>query len=154
AAAIVIVAVGMYFWLAPDAAAATLGQVLENSEKAGTLHARYSRGKEQLEFWHTSKPSRSRWDDLAGNYRIPAGTNYWIGSEKAFEARRGKTPPRADQPLHHFLDLLGVPADRANLLAARPVERVRDGSRDVLVYRAEIADRDGTIGLEALVIAN
>src|SRR5947208_3319523 len=66
AAAVFVFGLGLYSWLAPGTSGVALGQVLENVEKAQTLHARFSRGNQQLEFWHTSQPRRSRWDDLEG----------------------------------------------------------------------------------------
>ena len=59
-AAAVIVGVGVYFWLALDYASVALGQVLANTEQAETLHVRITSGDKQMEFWHTSKPNRSR----------------------------------------------------------------------------------------------
>ena len=58
AAAVILIGFGLYSWLAPGLSGATLGQVLENLEKADTLHVRLTRGDQKLEFWHTSKPKQ------------------------------------------------------------------------------------------------
>src|SRR5438874_1802745 len=68
-AAVVIVGVGLYFWFAPASSGVTLGEVLDNVEKANTFHARLS-GIQPIEFWHTSQPKRSRWDFPNGSYLI------------------------------------------------------------------------------------
>src|SRR5262245_22592901 len=86
-AATLVAAVGLYWWLAGSSAVA-LGQVLKNVENADTLHMRLSHGGRELEFWHTSNPRRSRWDEQGGHYRIADGPSYWIVNEKVNEARR------------------------------------------------------------------
>ncbi len=153
AAAVVAVAVGLYFWLAPGDAGVAFGNVLEATEKADTLRVRLSRGNKQMEFWHTSKPNRSRWDDLDGNYRIADGATYWIVNEKANAARRTIPPAGADGTVDSLLDLLGVPGERAAVLASLPVERFRNGKHDVLLYRTEVSGAGGKILLEALANA-
>jgi hypothetical protein len=153
-AALVLVCIGFYFWFASNASAATLGQALDNAEKATTLQARLTVGKKQIESWHTTKPARSRWDDLDGNYRIADGKHLWIVNENINEARRAKADADAiRRPVHQLLNMLGLPKERANVLAALPVKQVRDGQNLVLVYRTEIDAPEGRIGLEALVIA-
>src|SRR5262249_17747898 len=117
------------------------------------LRVRYDGGAKKIEFWHTNRPKRSRWDDLTGNYRIADGTNYWVVNEKANEAKKVTPPPDASRPVSHLLDLLGLPADRAALLDARPVERIRDGDVDVLVYRVAVPAPGGKVQVDASVFA-
>src|SRR5262245_55238313 len=120
AAAIVVAGVGLYFWLAPGRSGVALGQVLDNVEKADTLHVRFSLGDKQVEYWQTSKPKRSRWDNLDGKYMIADGPEFWMVNERINEARRAQPPDFAGRPIHHFLKLLGVPDGQPAILAARP----------------------------------
>jgi predicted Zn-dependent protease len=155
AAAVALIGLTWYYGFGPGRPADTLGKVLENVENADTvyLRVRYDGGAKNIEFWHTSRPKRSRWDDLAGNYRIADGTNFWVVNEKANEARKVTPPPDASRPVAHLLDLLGLPADRAALLEARPAERVRDGGVDVLLYRVTLPAPGGTVRVDASVFA-
>ena len=76
AVAVIVAAVFFAFVIGPSGVA--LGQALDNSEKADTLRLGFRRGETKLEFWRTSKPERSRWDDLAGNYRIADGDSLQV----------------------------------------------------------------------------
>jgi Flp pilus assembly protein TadD len=152
AAAVIVAAVLFAFVIGPSGVA--LGQALDNSEKADTLRLRFRRGETKLEFWHTSKPERSRWDDLAGNYRIADGAKFWAVNESANEARRVNPPANVNRPVQHFLDLLGVPADRTKLRDARPVEQKREGNVDLLVYHVEVPTAGGKILLDCFVNAD
>src|SRR5262249_24442101 len=82
AAVIAIVGMGLYFWLSPGPSGVALGQVLDNTEKADTLHARFRLGEQEIEFWHTSTPNRSRWQERDGRYRIGDG-----GKSRAADGR-------------------------------------------------------------------
>jgi predicted Zn-dependent protease len=158
AAAAIIVGAGVYFWLAPatnnNALGATLGQVLENSDQADSLHLRFQRDGSKMEFWHTRKPERSRWDDLAGHYHIADGAKYWVVNEDGNEARRANPPAGSNQPLHQFLDGLGLLAVKAKLLETTPLEKRRVGDADLLVYRAALPMNKGDVFLEALVFVD
>jgi tetratricopeptide (TPR) repeat protein len=139
AAAAIVIGVALYSWFAPSASAVTLGQVLDNLDKADTVHLRFSRDNEQFEFWHTSEPNRSRWNHPDGTYRVADGKTYWIVNEKANEARRANSPmvKTADE----LLNLLWIsrgPEDRAKVFAALPVSRDREGDIDLDVYRTEV----------------
>ena len=93
AAAIAVIAVGIYSWFAPWASAVTLGQVLEKLEKAETIHVSIRRNDGRgVDFWHTSQPNQSRWDERWGEYRIADGSSYWIVNENANEVRRRSYP--------------------------------------------------------------
>jgi len=154
AAAAVVIGLGLYFWLAPGASAVTLGQVLDNVDKADTLHVRVSRGDKQFEYWQTNAPKRSRWDNLDGNYVITDATNHWIVNENANEARRhANIPAQAKRSAFHLLNFLGLQGERAPVLAALPVERIRDGGQDLFVYRTDVDTPDGTVWIEARVFA-
>ena len=160
AAAVVAFGIGLYFWLSTGASAVagvTLGQVLENSEKADTLQFGFSRGSQRgnqkLVFWHTSKPNRSRWDDLHGHYQITDGTTHWIVNETDNQARRANPPSETSHPLRYFLDLLEFPATNTEALAALPVKRIRDGQQDFFVYRTPMITRNEKVWLEAYVNA-
>jgi tetratricopeptide (TPR) repeat protein len=153
AAAAIVIGVALYYSLAPGASGVALGQVLDNVEKADTLYVRMSDGDKKMEYWHTSKPKRSRWDDLNGNYSIADGKTHWVVNEKTNEARRVQPAPNASS-VDELLNLLGLRDDRATILAALPVERVRDGDSDVLVYRTELLLRkEQKVQLEARVAA-
>ena len=94
---------------------------------------------QKREFWHTSQPNRSRWDDLDGNYNITDGTKHWIVNEKRNEARRANSSAEAISPVEHILQMgFALPKERAAFLAARPTERLREGDLDLLVYRTEV----------------
>ena len=105
----VVSGLGVYFWLVPGPHGVSFGQVLENMEKADTMHMLVTRGKKQTEIWLVSKPWRSRWDDLDGNYRIADGAKYWIVNEKANEARARSAGRRGsdqfEDPCSIFWDL-------------------------------------------------
>jgi Flp pilus assembly protein TadD len=153
AAAAILVALGVFFWLLPGSGPA-LGQVLENVAKADTLHARFSRGKEQLAYWRTREPNRSRWDDLNGHYRITDGSMAWTVDEAAYQAKRTQPPADASDPVQQFLTMLGVGDDRGKVQAALPVKRMRDGDEDILVYRIEVAAfKARRLEVEAIVVA-
>ncbi len=155
AAAAVLLALAWYHGFGPGRPADAFANVLENVEKADTVHlrVRYDGGDKKIEFWHTSRPQRSRWDDSTGNYRIADGKNYWVVNEKANEAKKGKAPADASRPVAHLLDLLGLPAEREALLDARPVERKRDGDVDILVYRVALTAPHGKVWVDASVFA-
>src|SRR5262245_44491237 len=155
AAAAVLLALAWYHGFGPGRPADTFANVIENVETADTVHlrVRYDGGRKGGEFWRTNRPKRARWDDLTGTSRIADGTDYWAVNEKANEARRVSAPPEATRPVAHFLDLLGLPADRAALLDARPAERQRDGDVDVLLYRVAVPAPGGTARVEAAVFA-
>jgi tetratricopeptide (TPR) repeat protein len=155
AAAAVLLGLIWHQGFGPRRPADALGSVLENVENAETVHlrVRYDGGSKDLEFWHTSQPRRSRWDDRAGNYRIADGAHYWVVNEKANEARKATPPPNVRRPVAHLLDLLGLPADRAALLDARPAERKHEGDVEILVYRASVPTPEGTIRVDASVFA-
>jgi predicted Zn-dependent protease len=156
AAAAVVLALGLYFWVSPERSAVAFGKVLENSENAKALHLRISfqgAGK-GVEFWHANQPKRSRWEDQAGQYRIADGGKYWIVNEKTNQVRQADLPQGAERPITQFLDLLGVPGERGDLFSADPVKRVRDGEQEVLVYRVELASPQGKIWVDASVLTD
>jgi Flp pilus assembly protein TadD len=150
AAAAVVIGAGIYCWFSPGPSGLAFGEVLDNSENAGTLHARIDFGDQKMEFWHTSNPPRSRWDDLDGNYRIADGTRYWAVNEASNQARTEKPPAGKDRPLRDLLAFLGVSADPHS----RPVERRHVGDRDFLVYRMEFPVRNPSLPVEVLVFAD
>jgi predicted Zn-dependent protease len=155
AAAAAVVLFGLAWHYGPGRPADAFANVLENVEGADTVHlrVRYDGGAREVEFWHTNRPKRSRWDDAAGQYRIADGKNYWVVNEKANEARRVSPPPDASRPVARLLDLLGLPENRAALLDARPAERIRDGDVDLLVYRVAVPAPGGTVQVDAAVFA-
>jgi Flp pilus assembly protein TadD len=151
AAAVVLIGVGLYSWQTSGVA---LGQVLDKVESAETLHARFSRDDTQVEFWHTRQPNQSRWDYPHGKYNIAQGTTLWLVNEPANKAHRSRRDPEPSRrPLRFFLDGLRLPNTAAGLLEARPVERVREGNRDLLVYRGEVASTAGRVWFEAQTVA-
>jgi Flp pilus assembly protein TadD len=155
AAAAILLGVGLCFWLVPGQPANAFGKAIENVESADTLHLRLSlnRGLKHVEVWHSNRPRRSRWDDLAGHYRIADGATYWIVDEKANQARRAEPPAGLSRPIMHILDLLGLPKDRERLLKARPVDRVKDGAVEVLVYQVMLPAPEGEFQIDAVVVA-
>src|SRR5262249_49163373 len=64
AAAVALIGLTWYYGFGPGRPADTLGKVLENVENADTvyLRVRYDGGAKSVEFWHTNRPKRSRWD--------------------------------------------------------------------------------------------
>jgi Flp pilus assembly protein TadD len=157
AAAVLAVAVGAYAWIARSGL--SLGQALENTAKADTLHARWTSNGKVLEFWHTSKPNRWRADDLNGNYRVADESGIWFVDEPANEARRTKLPKGEVPPLDHLLGVLGLPDERNFFLEARPTEKIRENDDDVLVYRVKepvpalVAESVLPLWIEARVVA-
>jgi Flp pilus assembly protein TadD len=139
AAAIALIwAAGVYFWPVP-LRAPTLAEVFEISDRADTVHLRFTSGQE-IDFWHTRQPERSRWDDLAGNYRIADGAQYWIVNESVGEARRVNRPTADMHSFRSFAQQLGVRGPirgQPDPLDVHPVELRHDGKREVLVYRME-----------------
>src|SRR5262249_61670465 len=93
AAAVLLVGGGLYVFFSLSPSAVAFGKVLENTERADTLHLRVSLPGKHVEFWHTNQPKRSRWDDLAGNYQIADGSKYWIVNEPTNQARQAAPPP-------------------------------------------------------------
>jgi predicted Zn-dependent protease len=156
AAAALVLGVGLYFLLGPGQSARAFGRVLEDLEKAPSLHVRVStrHGPGCVEFWHTSEPSRSRWDSLDGRYQIAAGSIYWIVDEKQNQARRVEPPPDAARPMAHLLELLGLPPDPPALFKALPVERIQDRRGDMLMYRLDVPSGGRIVSVEALVFAD
>ncbi len=121
AAAAVLLGVTLYFWQPAGPAGVALGQVLENSEQADSLHVHFQRADDgKLELWHTRMPERSRWDDLGGNYRIVDGGRQWLVREKSNEARRVKPADGTEQPLYHLLNMAGLSLKDARLLETLP----------------------------------
>ncbi len=156
AAAAAAVLVGLVWYYGPGSGrpADAFGSVLENVENARTVHLRVRYGGDKkLEFWHTNRPRRSRWDDSAGNYRIADGSRYWVVNEGENKARSTKPPADVGRPVTHLLDLLGLPAERVALLDARPAERIREGDVDLLVYRVSVPSPAGAVRVEASVFA-
>jgi tetratricopeptide (TPR) repeat protein len=154
AAAAVIALVALRVWMPFAPSGLPLREVFENSEKADTLHIRFARGDQHLEVWHMANPARSRWDDLAGHYRVADGARYWVVNESANEARRENPPAAAALPIRGFLEALGLGDEPASALDARPIQRLQDAGHSVLVYRAEVPTREGRIWMEALVRAD
>src|SRR5205823_6076298 len=64
-------------------------------------------------------------------------------------------PRGTESPAHHFLDLLWLKdeGENARVLAALPVDRIREMDLDLLVYRVESSMPEGKVLLEALVDA-
>ncbi len=155
AVAAVIGCVGVYFWLASGTNVA-FGQILQNSETSKTINLVVRNGDKTTAFLHDSgdKQKRSRWDFPDGTARIAKVAQSWTINEPANQVHADKRLPAAVQPLRQFLDQLGVPAQRDELLSARPVEQIREKDIDLLVYRVDFASPDGPVSLEARVDAD
>jgi Flp pilus assembly protein TadD len=153
AAAVLILAVSVFFLLLPSGSGVALGKVLDDVNNADTLHLRFSRTALQVDFWHTSKPNRSRWDEPGGKSQIADGATLWIVNEKANQVRRVNRPLETDRPLSQFLVLLGLPENHPALLNARPTDRIRDGDLDLVVYTTRVLVPESVFWLEARVDA-
>jgi predicted Zn-dependent protease len=148
-AASVLLGVALTWWLSP-APVLALGQVLDKTEEADTIHLRLrDRQGKQLDYWHTRKPERSRWDDFSGNYRVAVDSKYWVVSEAANEARPTKLPALARRPVLQFLDSLGI--NEKDIASARPSERVNEDGREVVVYHLTMPRAGGQFIVEARV---
>src|SRR5262249_54560339 len=147
---LILAGLGWYYLLPQRLPADALGRVLENSENAETIHLRVSfrDGPRRVDFWHTNRPQRSRWEEAEGKYRIADGPRYWVVDENANEARRAEPPAHVSRPVAGFLDALGIPEGRQALLAALPAERVREGNRVILRYQVEVPAPEGVIRVE------
>ena len=132
AAALIVIGVGLYFWLTPGP---SLGQALATLDNAETLHVRYTSHNKQHEFWHTRQPNRSRWDHLEGGYEIADEAHYWNVSEKENRWRHSKRAP--NKATSAVLALVSA-TEHPSVLAARPVERLKEGGQDLLVYRVDV----------------
>jgi Flp pilus assembly protein TadD len=152
AAAAVVLGLGAYVWLSSGATDVALGQVLANLDQADTLHARLVRGDQQLEYWHTRQPARSRWDEADGRYKISDGASSWLVDEAANQARR--TAAQTLLPARQLLAALALPEDQAGWLEAEPSERRRTGTVELLVYRTEFPCPEGKIQIEAIARAD
>ncbi len=149
AAAVVLVGVSAYAWIALTSPSLTLGQAFDQFDQAGTLHARLVRGGKTYEFWQTSQPPRSRLDDLDGNYRIVDEGNSWTVRESTNEARRTAQPSS-------WRDMLGLPQGKGleNYVHALPADQVHEGDRELLTYRVDLPNlKETPKRLEATVDA-
>ena len=161
AAAVIGLSFALYFWLAPEASGGlTFGQVLENVEKADTVHLRIenklatSDGKVgyRAEFWHVSEPKRWR-IDYDKHYRIGDGTRFWIIVENENLAKRGDRYQGLSDSMVYLMAGLGLVAEPEMVLAAHPVKRMPRGSTDVLVYHIKTKHMKGIMRVEATLDA-
>jgi len=158
AAAAIMLAAGLYFWLSPGTSALAFGKVLETITEADTVHlritSRLNRRVKEFEFWHASQPTRWRLDDLDGNYRIADGSRFWFVNEKANQARKADPSTDFSRPVLDSLSLLGLVDHPEKLLEERPVKHLHDGRGEVLVYRMTMPSVKGVVWVDAVLDSN
>jgi tetratricopeptide (TPR) repeat protein len=154
AAALVFVAVGLYWYVRVRDAEPAFGQVLENAARARTLHCRVTRGEETFEVW-AEQPGRLRADAPDGTYQVAGDGKLWQVDEKANRATVRPSPYHRDGEGHELdlLALLLLPGgvDRAGLDEEQPIGHVERDGHDCLVYRVEVPAPEGAVEIEALV---
>jgi hypothetical protein len=154
AAALVLVAAGLYWYAWVRNAEPAFGQVLDNAARARTIHCRVTRGDETFEVW-AEQAGRLRADAPDGTYQVAGDGKLWQVDEKANRATVRPSPYHRDGDRHelNLLALLLLPGgvDRASLEGEQPAGRVERDGLDCLVYRVEVPAREGAVEIEALV---
>jgi predicted Zn-dependent protease len=135
---------------------AVLGQVLEHSAAAQTIHVKLMRQDQTDEVWATHT-GQLRWNLADGTYRIGRGEKLWLVDEKANRITAQTSPYfRIDtRPGIDLLALLDLPHREAlqELRDQRPVATlVRDGS-PFFVYRMDTPGPEDRLQIEVLVDA-
>ncbi|MBN2473222.1 MAG: hypothetical protein JXB62_01340 [Pirellulales bacterium] len=155
AAATIAAAAFLWSSISPDDSALAFGKVLDKVAQAETVQLEITRDGKSERAW-ARRPDQLRIDHADGTYQIARGSKLWRVDEKANRATTQASPYfRADQPGFDLLALVELPqpADRKELLAARPAERVRRDGLDCDVYRMEVPASAGKVAIEAVVDA-
>jgi tetratricopeptide (TPR) repeat protein len=151
-AAVVLVGLGLSFWMTPRSHADTFARVLQNVADAGA-HLQVTHQGETGEVW--VRKDRLRRDRADGTYEISDQARLWVVDEKENRAASRKTPyfHGGESPNLDLLPLLGVrdPDSGIKLAEQRPAGRVQRDGAEYLVYRVETPWKEGTVQIEALV---
>jgi predicted Zn-dependent protease len=154
AAALLIVAVGAFWYLRARDSEPAFGQVLERVARVQTVHLRLTQGDRAYEMW-AERPGRLRRNAPDGTYQIARDGKLWSVDEKANRAAVRPSPYHRSGERHE-LDLLAllplpVKVDQTALAGKQPVGRTERDGLDCLVYRLEVPAEEGDVEVEALV---